>query len=132
MDYKATTDSGPGEVRARATLLAKRLLLRRNEGVPITGEDVLSVLRHWSFHKNPDRPNVTPDGADKVLSETFGLIHAHHKVDPTVATRGCQYPQVTQLLNLWLRGQMGLIDTGAPRGCHRAQIHTLVLVQHHP
>ena len=37
----------------------------------ITDDEVLAVLKEWSFRKNPDRRNVMPDGEDHVPSETF-------------------------------------------------------------
>jgi len=71
----------------------------------ITGEEVLSILRKWSFGKNSNRVNVTPENQEWVWSDTLGLLRDRigdiHLTPPTKT-----YPEVIACLNKYLHDRI--------------------------
>ena len=78
----------------------------------IHDQQLLEVLRRWGFAKNHYRQNVLPNDRDYVFSECFGLIRDRTgRWMPTVATT--LYPNVTKVLNRWLRSRLQSLDDAA-------------------
>ena len=91
------------EQRMQANDHAKEILqCRRNAGQNINEEDVLSVLRMWSFSKNVGRQNVQPDGAQYVLSDTLGLV-GDRRGNTIASKHTFAYPHVSKICNQYLR-----------------------------
>lgn len=69
---------------------------------PISSQEMLSVLRCWSYVKNPHRFNVMKEGQAWVNSDTVGLTVGRdgdvHATKPTFT-----YPNVMKILTRWIR-----------------------------
>jgi len=85
-------------LRSKAEVEAGKILeAARVEGRKVRDEEVLRMLRIWYFRKNYDRPNVTPEDQEYVLSDTMGLLRSRDgRYMATLPTR--EYPQVIKLL----------------------------------
>ncbi len=85
--------------RRWADNLAKAALERKT---PISDGSVLEALSAWRFKHNKNRPNMTPEGQDRVSSDTLGLVRARR--GPVLLTKPTtQFSHFAQLLARWLR-----------------------------
>eukprot|EP00405_Crypthecodinium_cohnii_P003187 CAMPEP_0194749348 /NCGR_PEP_ID=MMETSP0323_2-20130528/3549_1 /TAXON_ID=2866 ORGANISM="Crypthecodinium cohnii, Strain Seligo" /NCGR_SAMPLE_ID=MMETSP0323_2 /ASSEMBLY_ACC=CAM_ASM_000346 /LENGTH=572 /DNA_ID=CAMNT_0039664389 /DNA_START=15 /DNA_END=1733 /DNA_ORIENTATION=- len=85
---------------------ARRILKdAEKEKRKITNDEVLTVLRKWSFGKNTNRVNVTPENQEWVWSDTLGLLRDRigdiHLTPPTKT-----YPEVIGVLNKYLHDRI--------------------------
>lgn len=99
-----------------------------HEGRIITDEEMLKVLKRWSFFKNPWRTNVMKKGQHWVYSDTLGLLRDRQgDIHLTAPTR--RYPQVAELFARWLTDRLpkdvkGFKFTSMNVNCnYAAQLH---------
>mmetsp|Transcript_3541 Transcript_3541/g.7978 ORF Transcript_3541/g.7978 Transcript_3541/m.7978 type:complete len:573 (+) Transcript_3541:90-1808(+) len=85
---------------------ARRILKQaEQEKRKITCDEVLSILRKWSFGKNSNRVNVTPENQEWVWSDTLGLLRDRiGDIHLTPATK--TYPEVIAFLNKYLHDRI--------------------------
>ena len=62
------------------------------------------VIRLWLCHASKTRKKTRPEGADFVLSDTFGVTDAVHSICLTQYTT--KYPEFAKALNSYICGQM--------------------------
>jgi len=68
----------------------------------VTNNEILTVLRAWSFKRNDRRKNVLPEGVAWVYSDTFGLQRRRDgAVTHTAVTP--KFPNISRVLNKWLQ-----------------------------
>lgn len=75
-------------------------------GRRIDDEDVLSVMRLWTFLKNKGRVNVLPSGQNFVESEMLGVVKTRMYNACSVAAATRDHPAVTMLLSRYLQDNL--------------------------
>lgn len=81
--------------------------IKLKAGTPISDDDVLEVLRVWSFTMNPVRKNVIPEGESWVFSDTMGLVRSRCTGKPVESRLSSDYPDILRLLSAWMRRKCG-------------------------
>lgn len=94
--------------RRKAQTRAKAILeaVKKEGGRRVTDEEMLSCLQLWGFKENFNRNNVMPDGHNYVYSDTIGMIKQSTCERTLLTTGSKQYPEFTELLMTWLKGQL--------------------------
>ena len=85
-------------IRHQANCFAESLLAKVNG---ITNDDILELLRRWSFSKNRKRTNVLPAGRSWVHSDTFGLVSNAATNGPVVTLLAQHFPAIAAACHKW-------------------------------